>query len=174
MTFFKLLPAEIELPLQWYTPSATSDPFNSSRRKIARAKEHLDDLTTAIRAFVDGGAYKQVVDEVGNDRFLRQTYISRAGHCAFTPAETIAAVETLITRLDTGRWPKIDAQDLNNAAAALGPNFNVFAVSNVVIPVAPAFIDFTPSPYLRTFDAVTGECTFGFLCGDSFFGFDLH
>ncbi len=119
-------------------------------------------------------AYKQVVDEVGNDRFLRQTYISRAGHCAFTPAETIAAVETLITRLDTGRWPKIDAQDLNNAAAALGPNFNVFAVSNVVIPVAPAFIDFTPSPYLRTFDAVTGECTFGFLCGDSFFGFDLH
>jgi pimeloyl-ACP methyl ester carboxylesterase len=119
-------------------------------------------------------AYKQVVDEVGNDRFLRQTYVSRAGHCAFTPAETIAAVETLITRLDSGRWPKIDAQDLNNAAAALGPNFNVFAVSNVVIPAAPAFIDFTPSPYLRTFDAVTGECTFGFLCGDSLLGFDLH
>lgn len=119
-------------------------------------------------------AYKQVVDEVGNDRFLRQTFISRAGHCAFTPAETIAAVETLVTRLDTGRWPKTDAQDLNNAAAALGPNFNVFAVSNTVVPVPPAYIDFTPSPYLRTFDAVTGECTFGFFCGDSFLRFDLH
>jgi pimeloyl-ACP methyl ester carboxylesterase len=120
-------------------------------------------------------AYKQVVDEVGNDRFLRQTFVSRAGHCAFTPAETIAAVQTLITRLDSGRWAKIDAQVLNTAANALGPNFNVFPVSKtVVVPTPPAFIDFAPSPYLRTFDAVTGECTFGFLCGDSFLVFDLH
>jgi pimeloyl-ACP methyl ester carboxylesterase len=116
-------------------------------------------------------AYKKVVDELGNDRFLRQTYISRAGHCAFTPAETITAVQTLITRLDTGSWPAIDAADLNKEAAALGPNFNVFGVSNIVVPVPPAFIDFTPSPYLRTFDAVTGECFFGFLCGDPLFPF---
>jgi pimeloyl-ACP methyl ester carboxylesterase len=119
-------------------------------------------------------AYKKVVDELGNDRLLRQTYVSRAGHCAFTPAETIAAVQTLITRLDTGRWPAIDAADLNKEAAALGPNFNVFSVSNAVVPVPPAFIDFTPSPYLRTFDAVTGECFFGFLCGDPLFPFGLH
>ncbi len=30
-------------------------------------------------------AYKKVVDEVGNGEFLRRTFISRAGHCAFTP-----------------------------------------------------------------------------------------
>src|SRR5271156_1437181 len=36
-------------------------------------------------------AYKKVVDERGNGELLRRTFIDRAGHCAFTPAETVAA-----------------------------------------------------------------------------------
>ena len=48
-------------------------------------------------------AYRDVVGEEGNERFLRRRFISRAGHCAFTPAETIAAVKALLNRLDTGR-----------------------------------------------------------------------
>jgi pimeloyl-ACP methyl ester carboxylesterase len=117
-------------------------------------------------------AYKKVVDEEGNGEFLRRTFIDRAGHCAFTPAETIAAVQTLINRLDTGRWHDVNARDLNNAAAALGPAFNVFSGAQGLVATPPAFIEFTPSPYLRTFDAVTGECEFGFLCGDSFLQFN--
>src|SRR5271170_3380146 len=117
-------------------------------------------------------AYKQVVDAAGNGEFLRRTFVSRAGHCAFTPAETIAAVQTLINRLDTGRWHGVDAGDLNNAATALGPEFNVFSGARGLVATPSAFIEFTPSPYLRTFDAVTGECEFGFLCGDSFFHFN--
>jgi len=34
--------------------------------------------------------------------FLRQTFVHRAGHCALTPAETIAAVQALLRRMDTG------------------------------------------------------------------------
>jgi pimeloyl-ACP methyl ester carboxylesterase len=117
-------------------------------------------------------AYKQVVDEVGNGEFLRRTFIDRAGHCAFTPAETISAVQTLINRLDTGRWHNVDATDLNNGATALGPEFNVFSGAQGLVATPSAFIEFVPSPYLRTFDAVTGECEFGFLCGDSFFHFN--
>jgi pimeloyl-ACP methyl ester carboxylesterase len=117
-------------------------------------------------------AYKKVVDEVGNGEFLRRTFIDRAGHCAFTPAETISAVQTLINRLDTGRWHNVDATDLNNGATALGPEFNVFSGAQGLVATPSAFIEFTPSPYLRTFDAVTGECQFGFLCGDSFFHFN--
>lgn len=117
-------------------------------------------------------AYKKVVDEEGNGEFLRRTFIDRAGHCAFTPAETIAAVQTLINRLDTGRWHDVNARDLNNAAAALGPGFNIFSAPQGLVATPPAFIEFTPSPYLRTFDAVTGECEFGFLCGDSFLQFN--
>jgi hypothetical protein len=119
-------------------------------------------------------AYKKVVDEAGNGEFLRRTFVDRAGHCAFTPAETIAAVQTLVNRLDTGRWHDVDASDLNNAAAALGPGFNVFSTQGVIVPVPPAYIEFDPSRYLRPFDALTGECEFGFLCRGPFLQFGLH
>jgi pimeloyl-ACP methyl ester carboxylesterase len=119
-------------------------------------------------------AYKKVVDEVGNEEFLRRTFVDRAGHCAFTPAETITAVQTLINRLDTGRWRNVDARDLNDAAAALGPQFNIFSVATGIAPAPPAFIEFAPAPYLRPFDAVTGDCEFGFLCRDSLFSLSPH
>jgi hypothetical protein len=98
-------------------------------------------------------AYNQVVDEAGNEQFLRRAFVSRAGHCAFTPAETIASVQKLLDRLDTGEWHDVLADDLNNAAAALGPGFN----TNGIVFVPPAFFDFRPARYLRPFDALTGE-----------------
>jgi len=103
-------------------------------------------------------AYRRVVREEGNEAFLRRTFVARAGHCTFTPAETIAAVETLLERLATGEWDHVDATDLNAAAASLGPIFNV--------PVQPAFVDFTPGPYLRPFDSETEQCEPGRRCGD--------
>jgi hypothetical protein len=121
-------------------------------------------------------AYKKVVDEAGDRGLLRRTFVDRAGHCTFTPAETIAAVETLLNRLDTGKWHDLNASDLNAAATALGPGFNIFGTSQGVVPVPPAFITFDPSRYLRPFDALTGECEFGFLCGDGdpFSGHGFH
>jgi pimeloyl-ACP methyl ester carboxylesterase len=99
-------------------------------------------------------AYRDVVGEEGNGRFLRRRFISRAGHCAFTPAETIAAVKALLNRLDTGRWGPLEVTDLNNAAEALGPSFNIFlAPGGGIVPVAPAFVEFHPNQYLRPFDA---------------------
>jgi pimeloyl-ACP methyl ester carboxylesterase len=92
-------------------------------------------------------AYKKVVDEAGNEEFLRRTFVHRAGHCTFTPAETISAVETLLNRLNTGKWSGLKAEDLNDGAALLGP-LNI---------APPAFTDFKPSRYLRPFDALTGE-----------------
>ena len=114
-------------------------------------------------------AYKKVVDERGNGELLRRTFVDRAGHCAFTPAETVAAAKTLVNRLDTGKWQGVDASDLNNAAAALGPGFNIFGTPRGIVPVSPGYIEFDPSQYLRPFDALTRECEFGFLCGDPSF-----
>jgi pimeloyl-ACP methyl ester carboxylesterase len=102
-------------------------------------------------------AYRHVVDEAGNGELLRRDFIDRAGHCAFTPAETIAAVEKLVDRLDTGRWHEPTAAELNASAAALGPAFNIFATSAGVVAAAPAYIDFIPSPYLRPFDLGDGR-----------------
>lgn len=87
-------------------------------------------------------AYRDVVDEAGNQRFLRQTFVHRAGHCTFTPAETITALENLIQRLDTGIWPDLDPSTLNAEAALLGP-LNI---------LPPAFLRFRPAPFLRPFE----------------------
>lgn len=88
-------------------------------------------------------AYRDTVERAGQARFLRQTFVHRAGHCTFTPAETIVALENLLARLDTGHWPDLDADDLNAEAAALGA-FNI---------APPSFIRFHPTEFLREFDA---------------------
>jgi len=118
-------------------------------------------------------AYQDVVAFVGNDSRLRQTFVDRAGHCAFTPAETISAVETLLKRLETGHWPSIEANLLNGGAAALGPDFNIFEVGTTMVPTPPAFIDYTPAPYLRPFDAFAHPCFFGVGNGDCTEGFSF-
>jgi hypothetical protein len=99
-------------------------------------------------------AYQSVVDRAGDGRMLRQIYVHRAGHCAFTPAETITAVQVLLGRLGTGRWnpAALDPASLNDQAAGLGPAYNIFAVGTSVSPTPPAFIWYRPAPYLRPFD----------------------
>jgi pimeloyl-ACP methyl ester carboxylesterase len=103
-------------------------------------------------------AYKQVVDEDDNGKLLRRDFVDRAGHCTFTPAETIAAVQKLVDRIDTGRWHEGDATDLNAAAAALGPGFNIFPTPQGIVFTPPAYFDFVPAPYLRPFDEEPDEC----------------
>jgi hypothetical protein len=106
-------------------------------------------------------AYGQVVREEGNEAFLRRTFVARAGHCAFTPAETIAAVLTLLGRLASGNWGQVHATDLNAAAKSLAPRFNSLGA---VVPVPPAFVDFKPGPYLRPFASESEECESGRRC----------
>src|ERR1700680_3619339 len=70
----------------------------------------------------DEQAYASVVRAAGDSSLLPQTFAHRAGHCAFTPAETIAAFNTLIHRLDTGSWgDSTNPAKMNAAAAKLGP-----------------------------------------------------
>jgi hypothetical protein len=95
-------------------------------------------------------AYKSVVDRDGNGNLLRQIFVNRAGHCAFTPAETITAAQTLLNRLATGHWNVPSPAGLNAEAAALGSTYNVF--TGATSTVAPAFISYTPARYLRPFD----------------------
>jgi pimeloyl-ACP methyl ester carboxylesterase len=105
-------------------------------------------------------AYDSVVTEAGDSALLRQTFVHRASHCAFTPAETAAAVQALLTRLHTGAWGPLDANSMNAAGSAFWPGLNVFPTPIGILPVAPAYFDFTPSQFLRPFDALGG----GFQC----------
>lgn len=127
---------------------------------------HLPVLVLAMHTTGDGlvvpeneQAYRSAADRAGDGRLLRQIFVHRAGHCAFTPAETITAVQALVRRLDTGRWdrPALDPADLNARAAALGPQYNIFSVGTTIVPTAPAFLRYRPAPYLRPFDLAPGE-----------------
>jgi hypothetical protein len=48
--------------------------------------------------------YAETIRQAGRSPLLRQAYVDAVGHCAFTVAENLAAVEAVEHRLDTGRW----------------------------------------------------------------------
>jgi pimeloyl-ACP methyl ester carboxylesterase len=102
-------------------------------------------------------AYQSVVDRAGDGRMLQEIFVHRAGHCAFTPAETITAATALLNRLDTGRWDlaALNPASLNAQAAALGPAENIFSSGGTVSPTAPAFVRFRPPLYPRPFDLLS-------------------
>jgi len=100
-------------------------------------------------------AYAKVVHEANNSKLLHERFVHRAGHCEFTPAEMITAMQTLQLRLATGRWLDSSIADMNNGAAALGPEFNVIDVNNMLVPASPAFLQFEPRQFLRLYDAFT-------------------
>ena len=92
----------------------------------------------------DESAYASIVKWADDSNLLRRIFVHRAGHCTFTPAETLAAFHTLIHRLNTGTWGNsTNPHLLNQEAAALGPALN---------PAPPAFLNFTPTRFLRPFD----------------------
>ncbi len=94
-------------------------------------------------------SYAGLVSAAGNQDLLREVYVHRAGHCAFTPAETIALVQAMIERLDTGHWDDaaLKPAALNATALAQGPGDNSF----FGFAVPPAFVAFNPGPYPRPF-----------------------
>jgi len=101
----------------------------------------------------DEEAYADVVRPHADTTRLRQVFVHRAGHCAFTPAETIAALQALIARVNTGAWDAITSPGtLNARALGLGPMLNVFGSGQTLIPTAPAFVPFSPSEFPRPFD----------------------
>ncbi len=92
----------------------------------------------------DEQAYRSVAQDAKDSQLLRQAFVHRAGHCTFTPAETVAALQALVTRLNTGQWTSLaDPANLDAAAAALGPGLNI---------APPSYIAFEPAPFLRPFD----------------------
>jgi pimeloyl-ACP methyl ester carboxylesterase len=94
-------------------------------------------------------AYRSAVDRAFRGNLLRQVFVHRAGHCTFTPAETVTAVQTLENRLATGQWHVPSPAAMNDQAAALGPQLNIFT-GGVATP--PAFIRYSPAVYLRPFN----------------------
>jgi len=94
-------------------------------------------------------AYAAVVKSAGDSSMLRQLFVHRAGHCAFSPAEILAALQQLLHRLDTGAWDDsaLTPAALNSAATAQGAD----ASSLFGFHLEPAFVAYRPAPYPRPF-----------------------
>ncbi len=103
----------------------------------------------------DEKAYGTVVKEAGDSSLLQQTFVSRAGHCEFTPAETITALQNLEDRVTTGKWNNLKSSALNKQAAALGSDYNILDINNNLVYTAPAFETYQPLQFLRPYDAFT-------------------
>jgi len=93
-------------------------------------------------------AYGDVVRAAGTQDLLRQLIVHRAGHCAFSDAEAITAIEAMLARLDVGNWggPALAPGTLNAVGQALGESYN--RVGGFLIS-PPAFENYTPGPYPR-------------------------
>ncbi|HZD38671.1 MAG TPA: hypothetical protein VE664_08535 [Actinomycetes bacterium] len=96
-------------------------------------------------------AYASAVGRAGDSDLLRQAYVHRAGHCTFTPAETLAALQTLLDGVHAHSWRAVrtDPNALDARAEALGPALNMLAPG---LPAGPSYQRFHPAPFLRPFD----------------------
>jgi pimeloyl-ACP methyl ester carboxylesterase len=65
--------------------------------------------------------YAEQVRHSGENSLLRQAFVHRLGHCAFTPAELVASVQALEERVRAGHWTRaVQPQRLDAAAEQLG------------------------------------------------------
>ncbi|WP_020667488.1 alpha/beta hydrolase family protein [Amycolatopsis nigrescens] len=85
-------------------------------------------------------AHRDAVTKAGSAGLLRQSTVERAGHCAFTTGEQLAALHALERRVRAGTWGDTGPAAMNALAGAAEPG------------VAHAFVDYRPSPYPRPFD----------------------
>ena len=95
-------------------------------------------------------AYADVVAAAGRSDLLRQVFVHRAGHCAFTSAELITLIKAMVHRLDTGAWDDAALRPaaMNAAALALGSQDNALGG---ILAAPPAFTEFAPGPFPRPF-----------------------
>jgi hypothetical protein len=101
----------------------------------------------------DEQAYMATAKEGGDKSFVRDLFVHRAGHCEFTPAETVSAVQALFTRLASGQWKSLAPTALNTKATDLGTGFNYLYLNGEYVYTAPAFETYKAPQFLRPFDA---------------------
>lgn len=142
-------------------PRISADPKAQAymqRFTVARGTTPSPVLTTHTTG--DGGAvagqtrwYGDQVRRDGDPALLRQTYVNRGGHCSFNAAEEIVLLRTLLSRVDTGRWPSTEPHRLTAAANALGSGYRLvpelFDPQGKEKAMPPSLTRFTPAPHPR-------------------------
>jgi hypothetical protein len=85
-------------------------------------------------------AFAERVRDSGDARLLRQAYVARQGHCAFTPHEVLAGLHAVEHRVDAGRWGDTSAAALNADQPAGTTAFVDFRPGRLVDAQPPRWI----------------------------------
>ncbi|WP_405577586.1 alpha/beta hydrolase family protein [Streptomyces sp. NBC_01092] len=116
---------------------ASTSSFTGELTKPQLAVHTTGDALIPVQA---ESALKRAVTAAGSASQLRQAYTDNAGHCTFSPAEQVAALDTLEDRLDTGTWVGTDPAALNARATKADPT-------------TPArYVPYRPTAYPRPYD----------------------
>lgn len=85
--------------------------------KVPLLRVHTSGDGAVTPAMAQG--YDAAVKARGYSEFYRTAFVRAPGHCTFTPAEIAASVETVMRRLNTGRWGSTSPDSLNALARRL-------------------------------------------------------
>ena len=97
----------------WNTPGRTAK--GTPRIPLLRLHEVGDQQVPL--SLVQG--YGDLIHANGKDDLYRLAVVNSPAHCNYSAAETMAAVETLMRRLDTGKWGSTDPEQMNTLAKSL-------------------------------------------------------
>ncbi|WP_431873775.1 hypothetical protein [Amycolatopsis sacchari] len=77
----------------------------------------VNGLGDQISTVAQQQSYGALVRERGNAPLLRQTYVRTAGHCTYTTGEQVAAIDSVLFRLESGHWPDTTPAAMNARSA---------------------------------------------------------
>lgn len=81
--------------------------------------------------------YAETVRQAGKNSLFRQAFVNRGGHCNFTVAENIAAIDAMDQRLQTGNWGSV-ATTANLQRAATSQDLD-----------GANYVDFRPAEFIN-------------------------
>lgn len=102
-------PAAVDYANRFYTPTESL-----AGRPLLTVHTTDDGLVVASQE-------QALASRIRQPDLLKQLYVRRPGHCAFTGAETVGSIRTLIERLDSGHWGDPAGFDTFRPAAFLRP-----------------------------------------------------
>jgi pimeloyl-ACP methyl ester carboxylesterase len=76
---------------------------------------HISNIGDAGTPAANMSSYEDSVRKAGRNALYRQAFIDASGHCTFNTAEMGAAVETMVRRINSGRWSNLANPEQMNA-----------------------------------------------------------
>jgi pimeloyl-ACP methyl ester carboxylesterase len=140
-------------------PRIAPDPkalLHMYRYGVASGRTPVPVLT--IHNTGDGGSatdqvdwYASKVRQYGDPAKLRHVWVDRGMHLALSTADEAVAIQTLLRRVETGDWPRLDPRHLNERVAGFDRKYQrVFDITTgVEKAMPPAFVRYRPPEFLR-------------------------